>query len=386
LGLNLACAQCHKHPFDRWTQDDFKGYTAFFTPVATGVPDDVPKKEVPTGPAKRGEAKAGLLYYSEVYIDVERKPDREEADSPPATPKVPGGAEHALEAGKDPRVHLMDWMRAADNPFFARALVNRFWAHYFGVGLINPTDDLNAANPPTNPELLDWLTKEFIAHKFDLKHLHRLILNSRVYQLSWRPAGNNAADTHNFSHARLRRMPAEVLLDAIDQATGARTDFTTVPGGFGLGKQNMRSFAMAPQGTRAIGLASSYFAKKPVDVLGSAGAGYTLAIFGRPARTEACDCERTQEPTLTQALYLISDADVHDKLTARTGRLTRLLEQMSDDKAVVEELYLSTVSRYPTAAELERTLDYVSGAVDRRQAFEDVLWALINLREFVFIH
>jgi hypothetical protein len=326
------------------------------------------------------------LYYSEVFVQTERKTKDDDSDPQPATPKLPGGAEVALVAGKDPRVDLMNWMRAPNNPYFARALVNRFWAHYFGVGLVNPTDDLNAANPPTNPELLDWLAEEFVEHGFDLKHLHRRILNSRVYQLSWRPAGNNAHDTQNFSHALLRRMPAEVLVDAIDQVTGVGTDFTTVPGGFGLGKSSGRWFAMAPPGTRAIGLASSYFAKKHVSVLGSAGAGYTLSIFGRPTRTEACDCERTQEPTLTQALYLIGDVDVHNKLTAASGRLTSLLEELRDDEALIEELYLSTVSRYPTTTERKRSMEYVSRAADRRVAFEDLLWALINLREFVFIH
>jgi hypothetical protein len=391
LGLNLACAQCHKHPFDRWTQDDFKGYTAFFTPVATGVPEDVPKDRVPTGPPKRPEAKMGLLYYSEVYIDTDRKPevpaDSDETAAAVATiPRVPGGAEFPLRAGEDPRMHLMQWMRSADNPYFGRALVNRVWAHYFGVGLVNPTDDLNAANPPTNPALLDWLSEDFVRRGFDLKHLHRTILNSRVYQLSWRPRGNNAADELNFSHARLRRMPAEVLLDAIDQVTGVATEFTTVPGGFGLGKSQKRSFSIAPKGTRAIGLAPSTFARKPVDVLGSDGAGYTLAIFGRPTRTEACDCERSGEPTLTQALYLISDEDVHDKLTNTSGRLSRLLAETADDRAIIEQLYLSTVSRRPTASEARKALDYVSTASDRRSACEDLLWALINVREFVFIH
>ncbi|HXG13187.1 MAG TPA: DUF1549 and DUF1553 domain-containing protein, partial [Gemmataceae bacterium] len=218
LGIRLECAQCHKHPFDRWTQDDFKGYAAFFAPVQLGLPPDVPQDKVPTG------ANARQSYqYREVFVQAAR-PNR--ANKPNAVagvkPKALGGPEYTPEPGQDPRVALMEWMRSPDNPFFAKAIINRIWHHYFGVGIINPPDDINAANPPSNPELLDWLAQDFIEHRFDLKHLHRTILNSRVYQLTWKTNDTNELDRRNFSHALLRRLPAEVVVDAINQVTGSQ--------------------------------------------------------------------------------------------------------------------------------------------------------------------
>jgi hypothetical protein len=350
LGIRLECAQCHKHPFDRWTQDDFRGYTAFFTPVALGLPDDVPRDKVPTQNAPQ------TFVYREVLVN------NANASRGPR-PRALGGSEYPFEAGQDPRVALMNWMRSPDNPFFAKAIVNRIWAHYFGVGIVDPADDMNAANPPSNPELFDWLARDFIDHKFDLKHLHRTILNSRVYQLTWQPNETNALDRRNFSRAQLRRLSAEVIIDAVNQATGSEERYGP---------------NLAPAGTRAIGLA-------PTRV-GNRGPGYALAIFGRPLRTQTCDCERSADVGLPQAMYLINDADVNGKIGAPSGRLAKLLGQVTDDKQLVEELYLSTVSRYPTAEEMDKALAHVARAADRRAGFEDVLWSLMNLREFVFNH
>ncbi|HUE73932.1 MAG TPA: DUF1553 domain-containing protein [Pirellulaceae bacterium] len=267
----------------------------------------------------------------------------------------------------------MDWMRAADNPFFAGALANRLWKHYFGVGLIEPADEINAANPPTNPALLDWLAQDFVAHKFDLKHLHRTILNSRVYQLSWRPNDSNRLDERNYSHARLRRLPAEVVVDSINQATGgmepayvwkAKTYHTTV----------------APEGTRTIGLAPTRFGGT------TDASGYALEVFGRPLRAETCDGERSFDVTLTQVLYLMNDAEVQAKIAAADGRLAKLLKESKDDKQLIEELYLGTLSRLPTEKETTKAVDYVAGAADRKTGLEDVLWSLLNVREFVLNH
>jgi hypothetical protein len=232
-----------------------------------------------------------------------------------------------------------------------------------GAGIVNPPDDMNAANPPSNPELLDWLAKDFIEHKFDLKHLHRTILGSRTYQLTWRANETNTLDTRNFSRAQLRRLSAEVVVDAIDHVTGSE-------GNYGKG--------VAPAGTRAIGLAPSR--------VGTAGAGYALAIFGRPLRTQTCDCERSQDAGLPQAMYLINDTDVNSKIASVKGRLAKLLTDIPDDRKLVEELYLGAVTRYPSTEEMEKTLGYVQKAKDRKAGFEDVMWSLMNLREFVFNH
>ncbi len=362
LGVRLECAQCHKHPFDRWTQDDFKSYTAFFTNVRLGVPNDAVKEMVELNQGNRQG-----FPYQEVFVaaNAPGKPvpkGRPAAAGPKARPL--GGSDYPLEAGKDPRVALMEWMRATDNPFFAKAIANRVWAHYFGAGIVDPPDDHNAANPPSNPALLDWLAKDFIEHQFDLKHLHRTILNSRVYQLTWKPNETNTLDRRNFAHALLRRVPAEVLVDAIDQATGA------------IQRYNPN---LAPAGTKAIGLA-------PTRLGVNQGPGYALSIFGRPLRSQTCDCERSADAGLPQAMYLLNDTEVNGKISAPKGRLALLLGRMSDNDQLVEELYLSTVSRHPTAEEKQKALDHVAKAADRKAGFEDVLWSLLNLREFVFNH
>ncbi len=370
LGIHLECAQCHKHPSDRWTQDDFKSWLSFFSSVRVEVPKDVPKEMIPEA---RGQGNQSLQY-REVFAQLEapgggkgknnkKAGSKEDATKGPR-PRALAGSEYPLEEGKDPRVALMEWMRADDNPFFAKAIVNRIWAHYFGVGIVDPPDDLNASNPPSNPELLNWLAKDFIEHKFDLKHLHRTIAGSRVYQLSFEPNKNNALDRRNFSHAILRRLTAEVVVDAINHTTGAEEKYGN---------------NLAPAGTRAIGLA-------PSRVASNQGPGYALAIFGRPLRTQTCDCERSADAGLPQALYLMNDIDVNTKISAKNGRLAKLLDEVSDDKQLVDELYLSAVARYPSAKEIEKSLDHVARSADRKAGFEDVMWSLVNLREFVFNH
>ena len=346
LGVRLECAQCHKHPFDRWTQNDFQSFTAFFSVVSTGVPKDVPK-DVNGKVAKNG------YKFNEVFIDLKRSK---------AKPKLLGGDMVAVEEGSDPRVALMNWMRSPDNNYFARAIANRLWGHYFGVGIVDPVDDLNAANPPSNPELLNWLAQDFIEHKFDLKHLHSTILNSRTYQLSWEPNESNQLDERNFSHALLRRMPAEVVLDAINQITGATDSYGN----------------NAPKGTRAIGLAPSR--------LRGGGPEYALSVFGRPLRTQLCDCERSGETGLAQAMYLLNDTDINTKIASDKGQLAGLLKDFSDDGALIEELFLSTLSRYPTAEEKKRALDFVGQASNRAAVMHDMMWSLINVREFIFVH
>lgn len=353
LGVRLECARCHKHPFDRWTQDDFRGFMAFFSAVDRSVPKDVPK-EVSKKKSRSGYA------YREVVARPAAKYRKSLEKTPP---KLLAGSPVPYEEDKDLRVALWDWMRSPDNPYLSHAIVNRLWGHYFGVGIVNPVDDFNAANPPSNPQLLDWLAADFVEHKFDLKRLHRRILNSRTYQLSWEPNDSNRLDERNFSHALLRRMPAEVVLDAINQITGGEDRYSS---------------SNAPRGTRAVNLAPSR--------LRGGGPEYVLGIFGRPLRTQNCDCERSSETGLAQAMYLLNDTDVNEKIAAGKGRLATLLKEIDDDVKLIEELYLSTLSRFPTGEELRRSQEYVAGSESREAGMQDVLWSLTNLREFIFIH
>jgi hypothetical protein len=251
-------------------------------------------------------------------------------------------------------------MRAPGNPYFSRNIANRLWQHYFGVGIIEPVDDANAANPPSNPALLDWLAGDLVRHDFDLKHLHRRIMSSRTYQLSSVPNETNRADRRNFSRRLVKRLPAEVALDALAEVTGTQLTFN--------------SYAARP-GTRAIGLA-------PPNRFGPSE--YFMEIFGRPKREQSCACERSGEASLSQALFLINDADVHQRVAHPGGRLARLLSQIADDEQLVDELYLTCLARYPRPDEREIILRHAAGG--REAAMQDVLWGLINVREFLFVY
>jgi hypothetical protein len=364
LGVRLECAQCHKHPFDRWTQYDFQQYTAFFSVLGRGVQKDVPKEATKT--KDRNALPLQEIFVTTMAAEVDAKGKKSKDKEKPLkikAAKLLGGDRVPFEQNEDPREKLWQWMRSPENPYLAPAIANRLWGHYFGRGIVNPVDDFNAANPPSNPQLLDWLAKDFIKHKFDLKHLHRTILNSRTYQLSWIPNESNQLDERNFSHALLRRMPAEVVLDAINQVNGATDRYSPND---------------APAGTRAIGLAPSR--------LRGNGPEYALSIFGRPLRTQTCDCERSGETGLAQALYLLNDTELNSKIGDQKGRLAELVDEVADDKQLIEELYLSTLSRHPREDEMQKSLEFVAAAQDRTAGMQDVLWSLLNVREFVFVH
>ena len=348
LGVQIQCAQCHKHPFDRWTQSDFEGFTSFFR--VTEVCDlDGTKRS------------GGRFDYDKVAVYPQVEP-RYKALVKRYPPKILAGEVAPYEdGGKDPREALWQWMRSTNNPYFAKNIVNRLWEHYFGVGIVDPVDDLNAANPPSNPPLFDWLAKDFIEHDFDLKHLHRRILNSRTYQLSHLPNDTNRTDRRNFSHALVRRMPAEVALDAVAQVTGTSLRFN--------------NYAVRAN-SRAIEVSASV-RYGPTE--------YFMDVFGRPKREQTCACERSNEASLNQALMLINDADIQSRIVDRQGRLAKLLGDQADDRALIEELYLASLSRYPTAAEVKTALDYSAESESRAEAMQDVLWSLINIREFLFV-
>ncbi len=334
LGIRIACAECHHHPFDRWGQDDYYGMAAFFTPVSV-------KKLGPLEAlASKGDAVATHLRTGK-----------------PVTAQALGAAFPAETKG-DRRAELAAWMTAAKNPFFARNVVNRLWAQFMGRGLVEPVDDMRATNPPSNPELLDALATAFIDSKYDVKRMVKLICESRTYQTATASVPGNAKDEQNYSRMLLKRPDAEVLLDMISQAAG-------VP----------EKFEGMPAGTKAVQLWDS-----------KARHGF-LKQFGRPARVSACECERASEPSIAQVLNLLNGETLNDKLRHEQGRVAALSRETPDDAAVVEELYLTIFSRPPTAAEQATVKAHLAKAAGRRQqALEDVAWALFNTKEFMFIH
>lgn len=347
LGIRLDCAQCHHHPFERWGQDDFYGMAGYF--------NGLERKPL------RGDPTRELVYHSGY-----RETKLPLTDAVIAT-RPPGGPVLESPQQADPRMHLAAWMTSPENPWFARLIANRLWKHFLGRGLIEPEDDLRSTNPATNEPLLAYLTRRvgFAHHRdaaagghsppYDLKALMRLILNSRVYQLSSVTNETNADDRQNFSHYHVKRLPAEVLMDAISQVTGVPEEF---PG--------------MPQGTRAIELWDNRFPS------------YFLEIFGRPERNTPCECGRSNEPTLAQALHLMNAPEVETKLSHRDGRLAHLLATEIPRDKLIEELCLAAVNRPPTAKE-RKTAEPLFAQSPRPQAAEDFLWALLNSYDFLFV-
>lgn len=452
LGVRLQCAQCHKHPFDQWTKQDFDGFAAFFDRIAYGTPptdrkaydamakavnppdpktkivnqgnlaklaregQTVPWREIyvaqpgdngrggpPKSAAKQGPAKDGR--------PPTAKPKAAAKKAPPArrgpAPKLLGGEEVPVAAGTDPRAPLMAWLRRPDNRYFARAFVNRVWATYFNVGIVEPPDDLSAANPPSNGPLLDYLAQGFIEHEYDMKWLHREIILSHTYQRSCRPTQTNAHDTRNFSHAVPRRIPAEVAYDAVNQATAA---------------DRILPRWQADLAKRAIGV-NGLRGRRPSSV---------LAVFGRPDRISNCDCERSNEPSLLQTLFLLNDNEILNLVARGDGwvadvarpflpqpppkqprpdpsqkdrsgkapgganaaqarkanaRPTRPRIPSAEEVArFIRIAYLRTVSRPPTGEELARARRYLKESPRLDAGLRDLLWALLNTDEFIVNH
>jgi hypothetical protein len=342
MGARVQCAKCHNHPGENWTQDDYYGVAAFFArvqyrdgPFFVGIYD---KEE--TVLAKRD----GTLKHPRTGLTVK--------------PKFPGGAVPELPPGADARAAFADWLTTPDNPYFARAAANRIWFHLLGRGVVDPVDDLRSTNPPSVPALLDALTADLVKHDFDRKHLIRTVMNSRVYQLSGKKNATNDDDVKYFSRYVPRRIGAEALLDAVCDATG-------VP----------ESFKGFPAGTRAVQLPDGEF---PYPF---------LRVFGRPPRASACECERETDTTLQMALMLQGGDFLQGKLGAPTGRVATLAASKMTDREVVEEMFLLTLSRRPTAAEAEKVLGFLAKEKrPRPQKFEDVMHALLNHPEFLFQH
>ncbi|MFN7769668.1 MAG: DUF1549 domain-containing protein [Planctomycetaceae bacterium] len=351
LGVRMQCAQCHHHPFERWSQDDYYSLAAFFTqvgrkPSATRGEDMIFHKR---GTATATNVKTGQSLRPAALGDV--------------IPPIP--------ASEDPRLKLADWMGSKSNPFFAKALVNRYWKHFFQRGLIEPEDDIRDSNPPTNPELLAALEKHFIESGFDLKELVRTITRSRAYQLSAQPNDANLTDRQSHSRFYPRRLQAEVLLDAIDQLAETKTEFSNLP-----------------PGTRAIALPDNSYNR----------ASAFLRVFGRPEGESVCECERVQTSSLGQSLHLINSGEMKGKLASATGRAERLAKDERPNEAKISELYLAAFSREPRSEELQTALAWLAeprqdaagnpldAATASREAWQDLLWALINTKEFLFNH
>ena len=337
LGIRIECAQCHHHPFDRWSQTDYFGMSAFFQQVQR---KGTPRGEIMTAvgnPATKHPRTGATIH---AYALGTKMPE--------ASPEG------------DRREVLADWMTSSDNSWFARNLANRMWAHLMGRGLVEPVDDVRDTNPPTNPELLDALAKSFIDSGYDTHELIRTITASAAYQRSSRTNETNAQDEQNYSRALLKRMDAEVLFDAICQVTGVNDKFRGVP-----------------HGRRAIQLWDS-----EVD-------HYFLKLFGRPTRKTACECERNAEPTVSQVLHVLNAPEINDKLSHAAGNVARIVDESSDNSKLVDELYLTFFARFPNPNEKTIVLRHFkseTGKISRQEAAEDLAWSLMNSLEFLFNH
>jgi hypothetical protein len=344
FGIRMQCAKCHNHPFERWTQDDYYSMAAFFNRVkyrADPIEAGDPKK------------KDGAEY---VYVERSGEMTQPRTGKTMA-PKFMGGKFPNIAPGDDRRESLGKWMASGDNPFVPKSIVNRIWFHLMGRGIVDPVDDFRDSNPSANDDLLDALAKDFVAKKFDAKHLIRTIMNSRTYQLSAQTNEFNKDDNKYFSHAVTKLLTAEQLFDALCYVT-------EVP----------EKFAGMPLGTRAVQLPD-----------GEVNHPF-LKTFGQPARELACECEREGDSNLAQALQLINGPAVNDRLRNPSNRIGKLIAAKKTDKEILGELFLTTLSRRPNETEESAMLGHISSAVDRRRAWEDVHWALINSKEFLFRH
>lgn len=479
LGLRIQCAQCHKHPFDQWTQEDFKGFQGFFTGTTGRNQNPRPENrndykqmltKFETGDLKGNQLrnelrkhlqKGAVIPFGEVYTTPPPKTVVTEKNGKKRKVRKGGGrtAKTARLLGQEPmdlteyedvREPLMAWLRSPENPLFSKAFVNRVWAAYFGRGIVSPADDMNLANPPSNAPLLNYLAEQFIAHDFDMKWLHREILNSRTYQLSWEPNATNRLDERNFARAVPRRLPAEIAWDMVSQAVS--------------NDQKYSEFVTSTE-DRAIALPG---AGQRYSQRGSQG--YALAIFGRSIRESNCDCDRSEEPSLLQTIFLRNDSQVLDMLDSKDGWLAQVAKEnglnfrsksptatdraqmaklaqlrktygerlkkqqqllanlkkkkasdqqiaraekqirsmrakwkkylgpgedsKADDGAAkkidvakaIEDAYLRTLSRKPTESELAAAGEYVTQAKDQLDGIRGVMWALLNTKEFIVNH
>jgi hypothetical protein len=335
MGVRVQCAQCHNHPFDRWTMNDYYSFAAFFAQVGR----------------KSGEDPRETIVFNNGSGGVKHPIGGKDM-----APKFLGGAQPVIPKGADRRQVLADWLTSPTNPYFARNLSNIVWAHFFGKGIVDPVDDVRVSNPSSNPELLDKLAEQLTAYNYDFKRLVRDICTSRTYQLSSIPNDTNAGDDRNFAHSAVRRIRAEILLDALSTVTGSTEKIKGLP-------QGARAMEIAD------GRTSTYF----------------LTTFGRATRETPCSCEVKMEPNLSQALHLLNGDAVHAKVIGG-GVVKKLLKQGMQPKEIIEELYLRTLNRFPTATESTRLQEFFGEDRDNEVVLNDLFWSLLNAKEFVFNH
>lgn len=351
LGVRMQCAQCHHHPFERWSQDDYYGLTAFFTQVG----------RKPTG--TRGE---DMIFHQRGIAEAKNM-----KTGLSVRPAALGSGVGEIRPEEDPRLRLANWLSEPENPYFAKSLVNRYWKHFMGRGLIEPEDDIRDTNPPSNPELLDALSESFISSGYDLKGLVKTITMSAAYQLSSVPTEQNQVDLQNYSRYYPKRLQAEVLLDSIDDLTGGKTDFANLP-----------------PGTRAISLPDNSYNKSSAF----------LRVFGRPENQSVCECERVETASLAQSLHLINAADIRSKIASANGTVSQIGDEPEAIVGKVREVYRLAFSREATQQELSVAIAYLSEsrfdaegnplseAAARKESFQDLLWAIMNTKEFLFNH
>ena len=363
LGVRVECAQCHKHPFDRWTQVEYRAYANIFAAVNVGISPEAKKLVDKENAERKGvAAKNQAVLVKEVYFGKIGKTFTHPDTNANLNAKALGGPEIKLTAGKDPRVELFNWMKAPDNPFFARSLVNRIWAHYMGIGLVHPVDDFSLGNPPSNEKLLDALAKDFLEHKFDFRHIERTVMLSRTYQMGAKVNETNKLDKINYAHSYIRPMIAEAVVDVLNSALGTGEKFGN----------DIRP------GARAVEVGASALQNQTLS--------YAFRIFGRPPRTTACDCERAMEPALPQKLFLMTDPGLLAKFNDPTGRVQKLIASKKTDDECLDELFLAALSRLPNERDRSSFAEHRKLVGSRREALIDTMWALINTREFILNH
>lgn len=345
LGLRIQCARCHHHPFEKWSQDDYYSMAAFFSRVGR-------KNAIGRNPGSRDKR----VFHQDNQGPAQA---RNERTGKMLSPAGLGSKPLDLPVDVDPRTRLADWMAESTNPFFAKSLVNRYWKHFFSRGIVEPEDDMRETNPPANPELLNRLSEDFIVHRFDLKQLVRTICRSSTYQLSALPNEFNARDKQNFSRYYPKRLSAEVLYDGFHQVTATSQGYNGLPAG-----------------TRAVQL--------PDPAVGP----YFLKVFGQPQADTACECERSQEANLAQSLHLLNSTEVQNKVSAGNGRAAALAaDTKRPHEERLRELYRWVFAREPDAEELQVALAHVAKHGDNpKLAYEDIMWALVNTKEFLFNH
>ena len=346
LGLRIQCARCHHHPFEKWSQNDYYGLAAFFSRVGT--------KDPTAGSIGTRGFRDKRVFHKEGAATAKNIRSGESLK-----PTALGMEPLELSPERDPRVALVQWLSRTDNPFFAKALVNRYWKHFFGRGIVEPEDDMRATNPPANPELLDGLAKHFVESGFDLKELVRAICRSNAYQLSSLPNEHNLKDKQNFSRYYPKRLTAEVLYDVFHQVTNSTQRFSGLPAN-----------------------------TKAVQITDATSAPYFLKVFGQPQADTACECERSQSANLAQSLHLLNSKEVQDKITGGASRAAMLAKDTKrSNEEKVKELYRWVYSRAPQAQEMKFALSYIDRHKEKPQvAYEDIIWALINTKEFLFNH